>query len=927
MKTLLTKMILKKGQTISSCVFLFLILLAGIVNPFPVRAEKPADQFIDAELSYDGSNIRAVPNINTDCPYLFSPHESLSTPTAQLVPFPATSADISQVFSASAISGRYIFGGSISSGNSVSYSNKLMNYRIVGNDWQWQDITPDPIPENWPTGRASAWMLYSGGYLYLYGGMNETGWLDDCWVYDDTFDKWTLLELEEGSPRPSPRTGWVNGSGYLIGGTDGNQVFSDGYILKSGSSFNKYQFIKLTDKMNNAPPRTGATLIKSMMFGGYDGTSITDEFWMWDYAAGTWSQMRKNSINDLWPSSRRDYVAWIDLNGDLNIYGGFDGTNYLNDSWKYTNNSEPENSRWIKTSPQNLNASGTENWPAAGSSVLQNNLVLTLKNGDVERWKFNLLEADPVPLSFVTTKNTVYKFKLPHRPGLTNNEIGRISYVSASQGRVHISEDKISYLTYIPKTDFIGDDFITVQLSSKSCNGTNNNYIIGVKVREGGNGVPTFAPVTANRVYTKGIAPSPRDRANTWVDSNGDFWLYGGYASLKNPINQTVNKQLVNDLWKLTIASESENPRWIDMTPTGLNPEPYLYNFNAAVKGSDGTFWLYTYDPEAPYIWNYSPVLGEWKKVFYGNSQEAPKGSSIIYYWQDSVGDLWIYDSYSQALKMLPIESNRTDLKWKTINTEASFPPKVLATSFTDKLGNFWAFGGLSQDSVNSLWKFSSGSGSANPNWEKIELVGEMPSYRYDNAYATKSQKDLYIYGGLNPSSVQEMWRLKFSNSTDNPTWENLTPTNFKASKNSTWPDGSSRAQSWFSSDDIYYLFSGFSSNLPNHTDAFWKFDSASASYQFETTAKTSVDVIPAVIDHHNVADLKIVSPPQHGTLSPIMDSNRTIGYTYLPDSHWIGTDDFVLGFTNATSVGETKGVSVRVLSENNSDVGEWVRY
>ncbi len=196
---------------------------------------------------------------------------------------------------------------------------------------------------------------------------------------------------------------------------------------------------------------------------------------------------------------------------------------------------------------------------------------------------------------------------------------------------------------------------------------------------------------------TKGV-PSPsnipgaRERAVSWLDSQGNLWLFGGYV-----YDWTYTGYYYNDLWKY--APATQNWTWISGSDTRDQPGVYgtkgvadpsncpgarelavswfdsqgnlwLFGGRGIVSAND---WGYLND-----LWKFDPVTVEWTWVSGGDSQEQPG----------------VYGT-----KGLADPSNCPGAREG-------------AVSWFDSQGNLWLFGGVgivsANDSgyLNDLWKF-----------------------------------------------------------------------------------------------------------------------------------------------------------------------------------------------------------------------------
>jgi hypothetical protein len=193
--------------------------------------------------------------------------------------------------------------------------------------------------------------------------------------------------------------------------------------------------------------------------------------------------------------------------------------------------------------------------------------------------------------------------------------------------------------------------------------------------------------------------PGARTSGATWIDSSGNFWLFGGSV-----YGDSINNYLYNDLW--TYSATTGQWTWVSGSSMPKGAATY------GVKG----------------------VAAQ------GNVPSA-RSSSVT--WTDTAGNLWLFGGIAYAGT---ITADLDDLwrfntithMWTWVGGSMGFAddrgvygtkgvpaapnlpgPRHLAVSWADDAGNFWLFGGYGFDStgtggslpLNDLWTYSPSTG------------------------------------------------------------------------------------------------------------------------------------------------------------------------------------------------------------------------
>ena len=278
---------------------------------------------------------------------------------------------------------------------------------------------------------------------------------------------------------------------------------------------------------------------------------------------------------------------------------------------------------------------------------------------------------------------------------------------------------------------------------------------------------------------TKGVAhpdniPVSRSDSISWIDSSGNFWLFGGEHFTKIGLN--YESLYFNDLWKYdgTYWTWVSGTELVDrMGVNGVKGVVHPFNIPGARSGSiswidsSGNLWLfggfgvgYSNDTHTPNtkgrlsdLWKYDGTYWTWVSgttlvnvsSHYGtkgvaDSDNRPGGRDSSISWVDSSGNFWLFGGWGYG--HISTWNRRLNDLWKydgvnwtwVSGTILTDQPGVYGTkyiahpdnipggrdgsiSWIDSSGNLWLFGGHGYGSagssgwLNDLWKFA-------PPWE-----------------------------------------------------------------------------------------------------------------------------------------------------------------------------------------------------------------
>jgi N-acetylneuraminic acid mutarotase len=196
-------------------------------------------------------------------------------------------------------------------------------YSFDMNTESWDTAASFPgSPRQYATGLAGS------GRGFIYGGYDGSNYFSDLWSYDPSTDSWSSKTPLPGPARMGCASFVINGIAYIIGGrTAAEQSVKEVWAYDIANNF--------WQQKNDLPAarwRSVATCLANkgyLALGRDENSHFSNELFEYDPTADTWSLISNA------PFAGRTYSAMVSYANDLIILAGLDsiGNNY-NDMWR-----------------------------------------------------------------------------------------------------------------------------------------------------------------------------------------------------------------------------------------------------------------------------------------------------------------------------------------------------------------------------------------------------------------------------------------------------------------------------------------------------------------------------------------------------------------------------------------------------------------
>ncbi len=444
-----------------------------------------------------------------------------------------------------------------------------------------------------------------------------------------------------------------------------------------------------------------AALLPSCSSGGGSdsggGSTTITHNWMWTSGSnianqvGVYGTMGIASASNV-PGARLGAVSWTDKSGNLWLFGGEGlgayGGGLLNDLWKF----DGTNWTWVSGITGAQGIYGTKGTASASNMPGGRAALVSWIDANGNLWLFGGTGSDST--SSVGTLNDLWKFDGTLWTWVSGTNVAEQAGTYGTKGVAAPSnvpgarDESVSWIDRSGNLWLFGGHGHDSAGTAGTLNdlwkfdGTLWTWVSGTNVAE-----------QAGTYGTKGVAapsnvPGARRAPVSWIDANGNLWLFGGTGS-----DSTGTEGTLNDLWKF------DGTNWTWVGGSNLADQPGVYGTNGTASASNvpgarncAVSWVDT----SGNLW-----------LFGGTGHDALGTADLL-------NDLWKFDGTNWTWVRGSNIVNQPGVYGTKGTASTSDVPgaRCYAVSWIDTSGHLWLFGGVGYDSagaksyLNDLWRY-----------------------------------------------------------------------------------------------------------------------------------------------------------------------------------------------------------------------------
>ncbi|MEM3493455.1 MAG: kelch repeat-containing protein [Thermoplasmata archaeon] len=593
----------------------------------------------------------------------------------------------------------------------------------------WSQITTVTAPSS----RSFAGLAYdaSAKKFLLFGGYRGSGYVDDTWCFDPATMSWSsLLPAVKPSPRAYHGITYIQNVGVVVhGGYDGTNHLADLWVYNFSANL-------WVPKYAPPSPRYGYASVAipsrnaMFLFGGY-GWYYTGDTWIYYFTNNTWV-----NITSVPSPSAREYPALVydNVNDVVILFGGYDGTNYLSDTWVY----DFAQNKWINRMP----STSPEGRSRAGYAFIGDNGVMLLYGGYNGRylpdtWIYNYSTNTWTPkivppsarygymMAYSPQQNLVVVFggyDTAYRADTWHYYPGNNTWVNVT-GAVRPPARAYAGFTY----DQNAQKFVLFG----GYDGT--SYL-----------ADTWAYDATTQTWTQRFppaAPPSRYRCELVYDNlNKLCVLFGGY-SVHAPT-------YLNDVWFYNYSTNTWIPKYA--------PPTARYGYSMVYHETAQKFVLFGgYDGVARGdTWIYDPSAGTWTNVTPGTSPTPRYYAAMAY--DSSTQQILLFGGYSGSVYLSDtwIYNLTTNTWTQKLPSAAPSGREGASLAYNGSANCFILFGGYNGTYFNDTWTYTISTNT----WTNKSPAIAPPARNAHGMLYDPSSTSTIIFGGYSGSYLNDLW-------------------------------------------------------------------------------------------------------------------------------------------------------------------------
>ena len=397
---------------------------------------------------------------------------------------------------------------------------------------------------------SSSWSDSSGTF-WLFGGdgydsTGSTGDLNDLWQYSPSTGQWI----------------WVSGGN----GDNASGVYGTPGIGAAGNvPGGRYSASSWTDSSGNL-----------WLFGGYGydstgGVGRLNDLWQYNPSIGLWTWFSGGNADNATgiygtqgtasagnvPGARYSASSWIDSSGNLWLFGGVGyastgGAGSLNDLWRYS----PSTRQWTWVSGGNADDAagvyGTQGSAAASNLPGARQAANTWIASSGNLWLFGGYGYDAAGAAGYLNDLWQYSPSTGLWTWVSGGIVDNASGIYGTQGTASVGNVPGARYSASSWIDLSGNMWLFGGYGYDSTGGVgalNDLWLYSPSTGiwtnvSGGSGDNSGGAYGTQGTVAASTTPGARQAANSWIDSSGHLWLFGGagYGASGNGY--------LNDLWQ-----------------------------------------------------------------------------------------------------------------------------------------------------------------------------------------------------------------------------------------------------------------------------------------------------------------------------------------------------------------------------------------